>query len=201
MSQLQVLTSTAGNFRLNVLAFSSPIFGSISGVQTKTMKVWYPIKANQPEVQFDVQFINEQDYEAFQKLVRDSQKWSLNAPRPMVHLNWPERNINNWSGLITEFMAGGMKGNPAPRAKFTVYLFDSYISQYSELSTVAPKFTEYFAFATKAFTALMPNPYNFQLPTINPSQVFGPQGNPNPKTPTPTTETQDEQAQQEQQQP
>lgn len=190
MSQLQVLTDTAGNFKLNVLAFSSPIFGSINGVQTKDMKVWYPIKANQPEVSFDVQFIDEKDYEAFQKLVRDSQRWALNAPRPMVHLNWPERNINNWSGLITEFQAGGMKGNPAPRAKFTVYLFDSYISQYSEMASIAPKFADYFSFMTKAFTALIPNPYNFRLPTVTPSQIPGiPQDTSfDPNTPTATTD-------------
>jgi hypothetical protein len=200
MSQLHIRTSTGGNFRLNVLAFSSPIFGSVNGVQTKNMKVWYPIKANQPEVSFDVQFMDEQDYEAFQKLVRDTQTWSLTAPRPMIHLDWPERNINNWSGMITEFVAGGMKGNPAPRAKFTVYLVDSYISQYSEVSTIAPLFAQYFSFATKVFTALIPNPYNFQLPTITPSQNFGAQvAQVNPNTLTPTTETQDQQAQQEQQ--
>lgn len=197
MSQLQILTNNFGNFRLNVLAFSSPIFGSINGVQLKKQKVWYPIKANQPEIQFDVQFIDEKDYEDFQKLVQKSQQWSLNAPRPMVHLNWPERNINNWSGLITEFQAGGMRANPAPRASFTVYLFDSFISQYSELSTYAPTFTQYFSFASDIFRALMPNPYNMRLPNIPLTQIPGAtqeqqQTNmPNdPNTITPTTDEQ-----------
>jgi hypothetical protein len=192
MSQLQVTTKSFGSFRLNVLAFSSPIFGSINGVQTKDMKVWYPIKANQPEVQFDVQFMDEQDYESFQKLIRDSQKESLDWRGPMVHLNWPQRNINNWSGLITEFQSGGMRFNPAPRAKFTVYLFDSYISRYSELATVAPEFTKYFSFASKIFTSLIPNPfnvpnpYNFRLPTPPQTADYQQPGTNNTVTPSVT---------------
>ena len=73
MSQLRVATNTFGNYQMNVLSFTSPISGSINGVQTKKMKQWYPIKANQPEIQFNVQFTSEQDYETFQTFVRDSQ--------------------------------------------------------------------------------------------------------------------------------
>ena len=197
MSQLQIATNNFGNFRLNVLSFSSPIFGSINGVQTKRTMRWYPIKANQPEIQFDVQFIDERDYETFQKLVRNSQVWSLTAPpeapRPMVNLNWPERNINNWSGLITKFQAGGMRANPAPRASFTVYLFDSFISQYSELASIAPTFTQYFSFASNVFSALIPNPYNMRLPNIPLTQIPGINPPQEPNTVTPTTETEEEQ--------
>jgi hypothetical protein len=193
MSQLQIATNNFGNFRLNVLSFSSPIFGSINGVQTKRTMRWYPIKANQPEIQFDVQFIDERDYETFQKLVRNSQVWSLEAPRPMVNLNWPERNINNWSGLITKFQAGGMRANPAPRASFTVYLFDSFISQYSELASIAPTFTQYFSFASNVFSALIPNPYNMRLPNIPLTQIPGINPPQEPNTVTPTTETEEEQ--------
>lgn len=63
MSQLQILTNNFGNFNLNVLSFSSPMSSSINGVQTKKNKRWYPVKANQPELQLDVQFASEKDYE------------------------------------------------------------------------------------------------------------------------------------------
>lgn len=167
MSQLQINTNNWGNFRLNVLSFSSPIFGSISGAQTKKNKRWYPIKANQPEIQFEVQFFGEKDYETFQKFIRSSQEWSLVTRTPMLHLNWPERNINNWSGIITEFQSGGQRFNPAPRARFTVFLFDSYVSQYNEMSqlaSVGADFGKYFSFTARGFAHLMPNPFNLKLP-------------------------------------
>lgn len=168
MSQLQIISNTMGVFRLNVLAFSSPIFGSISGAQTRTMKQWYPIKANQPEIQFDVQFFGERDYEAFQDLVRKSQEASLTVPQPMIRLNWPERNINNWSGMITEFQSGGMRFNIAPRAKFTVFLFDSYVSKYNQMSQLASagaKFADAFPIMLRGFTNLL-NPFGLNLPSL-----------------------------------
>lgn len=187
MSQLQILTNNLGNFRLNVLSFSSPIFGSISGAQTRYMMQWYPIKANQPEVQFDVQFASELDYEKFQKFVRDSQTTSLNAPQPMVHLNWPERNINNWSGMITEFVAGGSRFNPAPRAQFIVSLVDSFVSKYTEISTPSAIFEKSFGFVMKGFTNLIPNPYQLRLPDyINLLPPLPPLQRPQAITPTTT---------------
>ena len=173
MSQLQIITNTFGNFRMNVTSFSSPIFGSIGGAQTKKVMQWYPIKANQPEIQFDVQFLSELDYERFWKFVRDSQALSLNIgggmgnpANEMVRLNWPERNINNWSGLITEFEAGGRRANPTPQAQFTVFLFDSFVSRYTEISTISANFYDSFGFILQGFRNLIPNPYGLQLPRI-----------------------------------
>lgn len=173
MSQLQINTNTFGSYKMNVLSFTSPIFGSISGVQTKKMKQWYPIKANQPEIQFNVQFTSEQDYETFQKFVRDSQQWSLAAPSPMVYLNWPERNINNWSGMIVGFMAGGMRGNYAPRASFTVSLFTSFVSKYTEMSSVGAVLEKAMPFLTQgglSLASLFPNPFGLRLPAAIPEQ-------------------------------
>lgn len=164
MSQLRITTNNFGNFRLNVTSFSSPIFGSINGTQTKKQMHWYPIKSNQPEIEFEVQFASEKDYETFQKFVRNSQLWSLNAPRPMVHLNWPERNINNWSGLITQFVAGGTRANPAPKAKFTVFLFDNFIAQYTEMASLAPTFSKALNIVMGGFQHLIANPYGLRLP-------------------------------------
>lgn len=187
---------------MNVIAFSSPIFGSIGGAQTKRAMQWYPIKANQPEIQFDVQFASEMDYEKFWKFVRESQQLSLNAGggsgnplNEMVRLNWPERNINNWSGLITEFEAGGQRANPVPQAQFTVFLFDSFVSRYTEIATFPANFYNSFGYIAQGFRNLIPNPYNFQLPTIPGSQLALSQGL-GPNTVTPTTEEEEEQQQQ-----
>lgn len=172
MSQLQILTNNFGNIRLNVLSFNSPIFGSINGAQTKKIMQWYPIKSNQPEIEFEVQFVSEKDYERFQKIVKDSQDSSLNArpaQKTMVYLNWPERNINNWSGMITEFTAGGMRANPAPTAKFTVFLVDSFIAQYTELATIAPTFAQGLNIVMNGFSNLINiNALGIQLPSFPP---------------------------------
>jgi len=195
LSQLTIATDTLGTFNLNVLAFSSPIFGSISGAQTRDQMHWYPIKANQPEIQFDVQFFGEKDYESFQNMVHLSQRSSLTASQPMVHLNWPERNINNWSGLITQFQGGGMRFNPAPRAKFTVFLFDSFVSQYnqlSELASTAADFGKYFVAMANGVNTLINlyNPYGMKLPAAQAfrnSFATNPSGNNNNNIVIPST--------------
>lgn len=184
MSQLQIRTNNFGNFSLNVIAFSSPLSGTIGGTQVKKMKLWYPIKANQPEINFDVQFVGEQDYELFQKFVRESQQWALTASYPMVTLNWPERNINNWTGLILNFNAGGMRFNYAPRAQFTVSLVDSYVSQYTQASSIGAVFENSFNFVFKPFLNLLPNPFNLQLPRPNNNQYApGTSGDQNQNSP------------------
>lgn len=175
-----------GTFKMNVLAFSSPISGSISGAQTRKYMRWYPIKANQPEIQFDVQFIGEQDYERFQDAVHESQKLSLSSRQPMVRLNWPERNINNWSGLITQFQGGGMRFNPAPRAKFTVFLFDSYVSSYNEMTQLASlgaNFAAYFPIMSVGFTRILSNAAGLTLPSArNSNKDKSNNGNTTPTT-------------------
>jgi hypothetical protein len=166
VSQLELRTNNFGTFKLNVLSFSSPIFGSISSAQTKNLIQWYPIKGNQPDIQFDVQFISEYDYETFQTFIRDAQKWALTARKPMIYLNWPERNINNWSGMISEFVCGGMRFNPAPMASFVVNLVDSYVSEYTEMSSLVTTYEKAFPIILQGFMNLLPNPYNFRLPSL-----------------------------------
>ena len=168
MSQLQILTNNFGNFNLNVLAFSSPMTSSINGVQTKQNKRWYPVKANQPELQLDVQFVSEKDYETFQDFVRNSQKWALNyaTGSPMVYLNWPERNINNWSVIIKDFQSGGQRANPAPRARFSIDLVDSFVSEYTDQGSIGAVFKASYGFFMQTFMHVLPNPYNLRLPSI-----------------------------------
>jgi hypothetical protein len=168
MSQLQIMTNNFGNFNLNVLAFSSPMSSVINGVQTKQNKRWYPVKAGQPDLQLDVQFVSEKDYETFQDFVRSSQKWALNvaSSAPMVYLNWPERNINNWSGIIKEFQSGGQRANPAPRARFSVELVDSFVSEYTDQGSIGAIYRASYGFVMQTFTHVLANPFGLRLPAI-----------------------------------
>lgn len=114
---------------MNVLQFSSPIFGTLSAVQTRTMLQHFPIKANQPNIEFVVQFRSEYEYELFQRFVKATQNYALAIGQESITLAWPERGINNWTGVIKEFRAGGMRRNYAPRARFTVDLVTSMVSE------------------------------------------------------------------------
>jgi hypothetical protein len=125
---------------MNVLKFSSPVFGTVIGVQTKTISQVFPIKANQPEIQFDVVFRSEWEYEQFQTYIRAHQQMALNTSNPEVTLYWPERNMINWTGVIKEIRAGGMRRNYTPRASFTVDLIDSLVSQKTMVQSLATPF-------------------------------------------------------------
>ncbi len=127
------------SIELNCLQFSSPLMSSISSMQTRTSQRHFPVKANQHVADFLVQFRNEKEYEDFQQFVRDNQVDALrNGRTPGVQLWWPERNINNWTGVIKgPFRAGGMRFNPSPRAEFTVDLIDSMVSTRTFASSFA----------------------------------------------------------------
>lgn len=98
----------------------------------------FPVKVNQSEIDFLVQFSSEKDFEEFQKFVRDTHTQALsNGRNPGVTLFWPERNISNWTGLIQNFRAGGMRRNYSPRATFSVSLIDSSVAKRSMISSIA----------------------------------------------------------------
>ena len=143
MSKLVVRSRGLGqSVELNCLQFNAPIVSSISSVQTRESQRHYPVKVNQHTADFLVQFSNEKDYENFQQFVRDNQVDALrNGRTPGVQLWWPERNINNWTGVIKgPFKAGGMRFNYSPRAQFTVDLIDSMVSTKTFVSSMAATF-------------------------------------------------------------
>ena len=135
MSHL-VVSNRAQGIAINVLAFSSPMFGSIQSAQTKKEAVHFPIKISQPEVQFDVVFRGEREFETFQKFVRNHQKQAL-VNTELLTLSWPERNINNWTGTIKSFKGGGQRFNVAPRARFVVELVNSMVSTRTDLASTS----------------------------------------------------------------
>jgi hypothetical protein len=134
MSQLQI-SSYSRTFAMNVLAFKSPLYGTFNGTQIKSMAIWFPIKLSQPEVEFDVVFANETDYEDFQAWVRTQQLLASYSTQ-LVTLNWPERNIANWTGVIMKFEAGGKRFNVAPRSRFTVLLVDSLVTRRTTTASI-----------------------------------------------------------------
>ena len=138
MSFLYLAMGTRG-FKLNVLSFSSPIFGTMASAQTREMEMHFPIKSIQPELKLDVQFASEEEYEDFQRFVRGHQQRALFNPNPVnvVTLNWPERDIDNWTGVIKAFRAGGERWVFAPRASFIVDLIDSMVSSRTDIASLA----------------------------------------------------------------
>jgi hypothetical protein len=129
-------------FKLNCTAFATVLSSQMSSVQTKKMMHHFPVKAQQPEVSFDLIFSNEKEYERFWRFTRSHQMAALNNwPNPEVVLWWPERDISNWSGLIKNFRAGGARRNYTPRAKLTVDLIDSVFSQRADISSAVASWT------------------------------------------------------------
>ena len=138
MSQLRLYNTQWGARYLNVVAFSSPITGMIESAQTRSLIHHFPIKALQPELEVEVMFRNENEYESFQLWVRNVQLDSQqNQASPGVTLWWPQRSIYNWTGVIKAFRAGGTRFNFMPRAKFIIDLVDSMVSSKTNLASWA----------------------------------------------------------------
>lgn len=135
MSNL-IVTSLTQQFTLNVTGFDSPLYESITSAQTRTMAVYFPVKMSQPNMQFDVQFTSQADFMNFQLFVCNSQQTALSTSTP-VTLNWPERNINNFTGFIQKFQSGGAKALYAPTARFEVSLINSTVSTRTVVASVA----------------------------------------------------------------
>jgi hypothetical protein len=114
--------------------------------QTRSQMQYFPIKAYQPEIQFTVIFTSEKEWEAFQRFIRENQvRAQSTRGRPGVTLNWPERSIVNWTGLVTKFKAGGMRYNYTPRATFTVQLVESLVSNETKVSSWGSDWTALFS--------------------------------------------------------
>lgn len=137
MSKLTVRSRGIGkSFELNCLQFSAPIEASISSVQTREMMRHFPVKVNQSDVDFLIQFASEKEFEDFQEFIRKTQQDALvNDRTPGVTLWWPERNIRNWTGVVKNFRAGGMRRNYSPRASLSVSLIESSVALRSFISS------------------------------------------------------------------
>lgn len=138
MSKLRMRSQGLGaTYDLNVLAFTAPINATITTVQTRLMTQHFPVKVNQPEVEFDVVFRSEKEFEAFWRFVHAHQLQALtNITHPGVTLFWPERDILNWTGVIKQFVAGGARRNYTPHAKLNISLIDSMVAQRTDVMSI-----------------------------------------------------------------
>jgi hypothetical protein len=136
MSRLTI-TGRSTTWTMNVVGFSSPIYGQINSSQTKGLAVHFPIKYAQPTFQIDVQFANEIEFQAFQAFVRNHQQQVNYNSTALLTLNWPQRGIYNHTGFIPKCQAGGMRANYAPRARIEINLVDSFVSRRTDLASVA----------------------------------------------------------------
>jgi len=151
-------------WELNCLQFNAPIVASISSVQTRLMQRHFPVKVNQPTIDFLVQFSSEKDFEDFQEFVRKCHKQAqINPDFPGVTLWWPERNIENWTGIIKNFRAGGMRRNYSPRATFTIDLIKSMVSKQSFISSIATTWKEVAGLGTREGLLELPSVFITEL--------------------------------------
>jgi hypothetical protein len=162
VSHLYVRSPTLGvEFKLNCVAFSTVLSSQMSSVQTKKMMHHFPVKAQQPEVSFDLIFNSEKEHERFWRFTRAHQQAALNSwPNPEINLWWPERDIYNWSGLVKNFRAGGARRNYTPRAKLTVDLIDSVFSQRTDIASAASSIWQVAGYGSAAGMLNLPSILN-----------------------------------------
>lgn len=132
MSQLKIFTADDKEFRLNVTQFKSPMNAQITSAQTKTMLHHFPIRCGQPDINFTVRYASMDDKHAFEGWVRTHQvntrQYSQKEPQDIT-LWWPERNIENWTGYILNYVVAEKRFESAPAANFGVALTDSMMSE------------------------------------------------------------------------
>ncbi|WNT44730.1 hypothetical protein SEA_YASSIFIED_132 [Mycobacterium phage Yassified] len=136
MSKLLVRGHGKFEFELNVSQFRSPLTASIAPAQTRSMMQYFPIRAGQPDINFTVQFRSNDEKHEFSNFVRDHQLFAQeHGYDGRVTLWWPERDIVNWTGFITDFQVVEKWDVFAPTVTFGVALIDSLLSEFSKLSS------------------------------------------------------------------
>ena len=138
MSQLKLTGQDGISFKLNVTQFRSPMSAQITSAQTRTMLQHFPIRCGQPDIQFTCVFSTLDEKHGFQNFVREHQVKALTMEKnsPMdVTLFWPERNIENWTGYITQYKVDERRFEYRPDVTFGVDLVDSMMSEKTTLSS------------------------------------------------------------------
>lgn len=145
MSRLK-LKGMGRSYTLNVVEFSANIAATISSFQVQAHQHHFPIRVDQPDLTLTVIFPTESEKVDFQNFVRSHQMnaLTLNTSPPWVTLWWPERNIDNWTGYITNYNAGSQRFDVAPGVSFGVALVDSMVSKRTTISSSGATFSSVF---------------------------------------------------------
>lgn len=175
MSQLIVRGHDGARFALNVTQFRSAMNAAINTVQTRTMAHHFPIRAGQPDIQFTVQFRSIDEHHAFRDFVRSHQRNTLSdryvsASDGAVVLNWPERDIVDWSGYIVSMPGREVRFEYAPRVTFGVALVNSMMTQRTFNFSRGNSFWSILGDALGTYQPLPIDLADFQLPTPPSSQ-------------------------------
>lgn len=171
MSAMTMTCANVGTLKLKVVSFNSPMRGDMRSSQTKHTKHHWPIKASQQAFQMTIQFNGWDEYRVFQDFIRKHHvRAANNAQNPEVVINFPARNINNWSGMVRQLSAGDQRFNIAPQAQIELILVDSMLSAKTFTSSFGEAFSKFF------YTDI-PDPTTIFVP---PTPVIPAPGQPNP---------------------
>jgi hypothetical protein len=130
---------------LKVNRFTTQLIGDMRSSQTKTALHHYPIKGAHQLLVMECIFSNWDEYRSVQEYVRRHQIRALRTvQQPEVVLYWPERGIENWSGVIKTIAAGDERFNVAPTSSLEIQLIDSMISQKTWTSSFGEDFGKFF---------------------------------------------------------
>ena len=145
MSEMRMYCAGVGTLWVKVVAFQSSLDGQIQPSQTKQALHHYPRKASHQSVSFQVVCRDKEELSTLQRFIRAHQKYALTSPEnPEVVLWWPQRGINDWSGIIKKVEGGDKRFNPVPKVSFTVDLVNSLLSKKTWWSSVADDFSKFF---------------------------------------------------------
>jgi hypothetical protein len=164
-------------FNLNITQFRSVMNATITSVQTRPMLQHFPVRCGQPDVQFTALFASQADRQYFQYFVRDHQVNSQTDNDGTVKLWWPERNINNWTGFITDWHAVERRFTTAQAVTFGVLLVDSMMSTRTYVSSYTNGWQSIWGPQVPSYVA--PSDSILQPPSVSPSTINPPSiGNP-----------------------
>lgn len=147
MSLMKVSHDIAGTMHWKIIEFTSPLTSSIHSAQTRMAEVHMPIKAQQQTLQVQIQTSSIREMRDIQAYVRHCQHGALEADTlvvesPLCTLWWPQRGIDNWTGIPLTVQAGGERFIQAATLVVQFMLVDSLLSERTFSSSTGTPFSE-----------------------------------------------------------
>lgn len=137
--------SLAGrDYRAKVVSFNSTVTSQISSVQTQLLAQHFPHKVSQSTLSLTLQMRNKTEARGFYNLVRNSQLRALQS-LTLVSLFWPQRDIQDWTGVILSVQAGERADVTSPVVSFDLLLVDSLVSRRTWINSSATDFDQIYA--------------------------------------------------------
>lgn len=180
MSQMRVNSLAGGQMWWKITDFTSPLTGTLSSAQLRNLESHYPIKASQQMLELEIQTRSIDEMHAIQTFVRRTQLGALGGASPLMKMWWPQRNIDNWTGIPLGIQGGGERFIQAAKVNVRIQLVDSLISERTYTSSSGTPFDDIIG---TVIPPLKPDDTTgMHLPT-------GPSGNPVDERPKPVPTT------------